>query len=259
MLKKKEEIEIEKTVEEGAPKWLETYGDMITLLLTFFVFLFAFSTLDVQKFRQIVISLQGTLGVLNAGERIFDPGDLPQPNPSRGEPVPSYSLATPIPQPGEPQDIGEKEMEIEEKEGEIIVRIPGWVLFDEGKAELKEEGKEKLRKLAPVIQYFGNKVTVVGYADWKPVTKPKKLGSWEIKDNWMLSAARAVSVVDFLMNEFDIKEDRFVVEAKGKTDPLPVERFKRKFKENWYEEWLKYNRRIDIIFRPQPTTIRRKT
>ncbi len=248
MRRKKAELEIEKTVEEGAPKWLETYGDMITLLMTFFVFLFAFSTLDVQKFRQIVISLQGTLGVLNAGERIFEPGDLPEPNPGRGEPISSFSLALPIPIPGKEegakQSLGEKNIEIEEKEGEVIVRIREAALFDEGKAELKEDGKETLRKLEPVIKYFRKEVTVVGYADPQVVTKPKKFGSWDIKDNWMLSAARAVSVVDFFVKELGLPEERFTVKAMGKVHLLKRE------KGESYEDWLKRNRRIDMIFRP---------
>jgi len=56
----KEDLEVK---EEGSP-WLLTYGDMVTLLLVFFVFIFAFSTIDVQRFREIAISLRGALGNL---------------------------------------------------------------------------------------------------------------------------------------------------------------------------------------------------
>lgn len=44
--------------------WLTTYGDMVTLLLTFFVFLYSFSTIDVQKFQKMIYSFQDAIGVL---------------------------------------------------------------------------------------------------------------------------------------------------------------------------------------------------
>jgi chemotaxis protein MotB len=51
----------------GAPEWMATYGDMVTLLLCFFVLLFSFATLDVQKFEAIAKSMTGSLGVLDSG------------------------------------------------------------------------------------------------------------------------------------------------------------------------------------------------
>ena len=49
----------------GAPAWMSTYGDMVTLLLCFFVLLFSFATLDVQKFEAIKQSMSGSLGILD--------------------------------------------------------------------------------------------------------------------------------------------------------------------------------------------------
>ena len=46
---------------------MNTYGDMVTLLLTFFIMLFAFSTLDAERFRAIMASFQGSLGILESG------------------------------------------------------------------------------------------------------------------------------------------------------------------------------------------------
>ena len=67
-----------KTAEEakkGAPEWMTTYGDMVTLLLCFFVLLFAFSEIDVQKLDAFIQSFQGAVGVLEAG-RTIEPSDL---------------------------------------------------------------------------------------------------------------------------------------------------------------------------------------
>ena len=54
----------------GSPAWMATYGDMVTLLLCFFVLLFALSTIDMQKFKIIMSSFQGSIGVLEAGKTI---------------------------------------------------------------------------------------------------------------------------------------------------------------------------------------------
>ncbi len=62
----------------GAPAWMATYGDLVTLLMCFFVLLFAFSTIDNKKFTQFMNSFQGGAGPFNAGtslvedEYIFD-------------------------------------------------------------------------------------------------------------------------------------------------------------------------------------------
>jgi len=61
----------------GAPGWMVSYADLTQLLLTFFILLFALSSIDAHKFRQAVISLQGALGVLPSGTGVLDVGDVP--------------------------------------------------------------------------------------------------------------------------------------------------------------------------------------
>ena len=54
----------------GAPAWTTTFADMTTLLLCFFVLLFSFSTVDIQKFQSMIQSFQGSLGILESGTLI---------------------------------------------------------------------------------------------------------------------------------------------------------------------------------------------
>jgi chemotaxis protein MotB len=66
---------------EGAPAWMNTYGDMVTLMLTFFVLLFSFSTINAKKWEALVQSFSGSTGVVAnaggaAGENVVDM-DLP--------------------------------------------------------------------------------------------------------------------------------------------------------------------------------------
>ena len=57
----------------GAPYWLTTYSDLVTLLLCFFVLLFSFSSVDAEKFREIMNSFQGGSGVLSGGTSLETP------------------------------------------------------------------------------------------------------------------------------------------------------------------------------------------
>jgi len=57
---------------KGAPLWMTTYGDMITLVLTFFILLYSYSSLDVLKWKQVVASVKGSLGVLQGGKTLDD-------------------------------------------------------------------------------------------------------------------------------------------------------------------------------------------
>ncbi len=68
MAKKKEEAK----APEGAPAWMATYSDLVTLLMCFFVLLFAFSNIDAKKFEAVMNSFQGGSGPLNGGTSITE-------------------------------------------------------------------------------------------------------------------------------------------------------------------------------------------
>ena len=63
----------------GSPAWMSTYGDMVTLLLTFFIMLYAMSDTNTEKMKQIAVSMRsytGSTGVLGGGEALIDNGNL---------------------------------------------------------------------------------------------------------------------------------------------------------------------------------------
>ena len=71
----------------GAPEWVVTFSDMMSLLLTFFILLLSFSTLDNRRVREVLGSLKGALGVLNQaeGRRDLNPIPFPVHNPATGK------------------------------------------------------------------------------------------------------------------------------------------------------------------------------
>ena len=100
--------------------------------------------------------------------------------------------------------------------GEMTVNIPGDVLFDAGRATLKDTSRSTLGKIVAAIKkdYAGKHVFVDGYTDSDPITKTK--GMWQ--DNLDLSAARARAVANFLTGQgLDTK----LVDARafGSTNP----------------------------------------
>jgi len=79
--------------------------------------------------------------------------------------------------------------------GTITVTLPNTILFASGKAELKSARNRDLDTITSVLssKYPGRKVDVVGHTDTDPIKK----SGW--KDNWELSAERALSVVRYLV------------------------------------------------------------
>ncbi len=61
-----------KSSPESSPAWMTTFGDMMTLLLVFFVLLYSFSVIDAEKFRGFISAFQQQLGVLDSGKTITD-------------------------------------------------------------------------------------------------------------------------------------------------------------------------------------------
>ena len=83
------------------------------------------------------------------------------------------------------------DVDVNAKAGTITVTLPEMILFDSGKAALKSSAKNNLADIVSVLneKYNGKLIDVIGHTDSDPIKK----SSW--KDNWELSAERALSVV----------------------------------------------------------------
>jgi chemotaxis protein MotB len=101
--------------------------------------------------------------------------------------------------------------------GTITVTLPNAILFDSGKAELKKTDISELDHIREVLQkkYPGKQIDVVGHTDTDPINKTKDL--W--KDNWDLSAQRALAVTRYLIAR-GIDDDKIRAVACGQTRPV---------------------------------------
>jgi chemotaxis protein MotB len=98
--------------------------------------------------------------------------------------------------PGEVTGFGSGyDVSVDASAGTITVTLPNAILFDPGKATLKKTTSVELNHSKSVLQqnYSGRQIAVVGHTDSDPIKKSK----W--KDNWELSAQRALSVVRYIV------------------------------------------------------------
>lgn len=109
--------------------------------------------------------------------------------------------------------------------GGIIVRVPGDVLFDAGKATLKDSAKQTLSRIAQVLnsKYAGRTIRVEGYTDTDPVRASAKL--W--KDNLELSGQRAMAVQRYLASQ-GLSASQMYSAAKGDTNPRATKQASRR-------------------------------
>ncbi len=99
--------------------------------------------------------------------------------------------------------------------GTVTVTLPNAILFDSGKAELKRATSRELDHIRSVLRdkYASNQVDVVGHTDTDPIKKSK----W--KDNWELSAQRALSVLRYLVKR-GIPKDMIQAVGCGESQPI---------------------------------------
>jgi len=127
-------------------------------------------------------------------------------------------------------------LEVVNFNGRLVIKLKANILFDPGKVKVREEGVAALRDVAAVLAQFSNRhFQVAGHTDDDPV---KHSG---FKDNWELSAMRAVAVVRVLQ-EAGVPPK--MLSAAGYSEFQPV-------KPNDSEENKKFNRRIEISIMPE--------
>lgn len=224
----------------GAPEWMTTYGDLVTLLLCFFVLLFSFSTIDAQKFQAIMQSVQGSLGALKGGKTVQETFLV-----NEEQSVEQLEELRELEDFKKLQELIENYLEQNGFQNEILVdleprglllRFKDNVLFDSGKADLKGNANETLFFLSDLLkqQEFKEKyIRIEGHTDSDPIINIRKYPT-----NWELSVTRASNVVRFLIEQAGLQPDRLSASGYSQYHPIaPNDTDGNKGK----------NRRVDIV------------
>lgn len=224
----------------GLPAWLATYGDLVTLLMCFFVLLFAFSSIDAQKFEAVMQSFQGSAGILSGGKSLSD-----GPMVFNGMPESQVSES---PQETEKLQMLKEQVEkylqqnnlqanvlVELDARGLLLRFKENVLFDSGKAVLKPGAVKILSFLGDILnkpEFAERYVRVEGHTDNIPIRTAI------FPSNWELSTGRAASVIRFYIENTQLKPARFSASGYGEYYPVA---------NNTTTEGRALNRRVDIV------------
>jgi len=247
-----EYIEIGADEEDGAsPGWLATYGDMMTLLLCFFVLLFAMSETQMYAFTQVVESLKSAIGkqqipeagtqeglvMINRDSKMSKPDAVDE---LGGLVVKELDAITSEVQEFIMKNSLEGQVKVNEDERGAVITISDMVLFAPGKAEFNEAGKELLLQISDMLRQFDYHVKVEGHTDSEPINSER------FKSNWELSTSRASAIV------------RFFIENRLPPDQLSAEGFAefRPVNTNETEVGRAQNRRVEIVY--ERSKVRRK-
>jgi len=232
---KKNKAHVEK---ENKERWLLTYADLITLLMIFFVVMYALSNVDAQKFRAIAETLNKALGG-GGGMALTNPGlNVVQP--------PSISATPPIAANEsqqlenivkELQDYLEKnglsaQVTVVSEERGVVLSFMDPVLFPLGSAELTPTALPIIQRVGQILLQTSNYIRVEGHTDDLPINNAR------YPSNWELSSARATRVVQELIREMGFPPRRLSATGYGEYRPRAP---------NDSEANRQLNRRVDIV------------
>jgi chemotaxis protein MotB len=127
------------------------------------------------------------------------------------------------------------DLEVAFRNGQMTLKLPSGVLFPSGGADLSDKGKKTLSRVTKVLaQLDKRRFLVAGHTDNVPIATE------QFKNNWYLSTARAVSVVEFMIAE-GFSADQLGAAGYADKDPVGSNKSKR---------GRQKNRRIEIILVP---------
>jgi chemotaxis protein MotB len=229
--------------EAGAPLWMCTFADLVTLLMCFFVLLFAMSSTQQESFKELVKSLKSALGVQQVPEAGTREGLI------------MHKVPTEEPKKEAVDELGgmvQKEIdEITSEVRELImfnqlagqvkvsgdelgatITISDVLLFPAGGAAMTKDGIDIIRKLVNILEQFSYHIKIAGHTDNIPIRTAK------YESNWELSASRACEVVRMLVEQ---GLDPTLLSAAGYAEYRPIAT-------NDTTSGRAQNRRVEIIY-----------
>jgi len=221
---------------KGSPAYMTTYGDMMTLLLTFFVLLLSFSSMREAKFRRAMGSLKGALGVLPHEQSVIKPERVPIPQLTNLQESEIEESIVRLEDILSDQQLREAvRLQISDRGMTITIDDP--VMFESGDAGLRPKAYPILTRIASLARGWPNTIRIEGHTDNDPIRTEK------FPSNWELSTARALSVLHFFQDDAGFDPIDLVAIGRGEFDPIAL---------NDTPENKTKNRRIEIHIEYDP-------
>jgi len=224
-------------------RWLVSYADFITLMFAFFVVMFAASQADRAKIKRIAEAVTDALehGASRPNSKAnqadfpgglrnlkLDPVPAPSSSPQAAELLPSLNyLNTQL-----RQEIASGKMRVTLEGRGLVVSLQQATFFPSGEDTIDPATYPSLEKVATAVRQLPNPVRFEGHTDAMPIHTAR------FRNNWDLSAARAIAVLALMTDRFRVPLQRLAVAGYAETIPVAA---------NDTEQGRSRNRRVDIV------------
>lgn len=237
-----DKVIIEEVKMGAIPAWMVTFSDLTTLLLTFFVLLLSMSSMDDKSLKSLFTNFTSASGILNFKTL----GEVYRPKDVMIDGIYDRLKDTMIiKRSDDPVDIpaDTDEIFVTESGGQVVLQnIEGGfklvfghkIMFESGKAEIKDEIKPILDEVAKFIKASYFQIYIDGHTDDLPINNE------EFPSNTILSLTRAYNVMRYLIEEGDVDTDILALGGYGEKHPIDA---------NDTQPGRERNRRVEMIFK----------
>jgi chemotaxis protein MotB len=194
-------------------RWVVSYLDVVTILLTFFVAAAARTLPPKTKPADPIVA--PTLNIVDA-------------RPVPKDPIAKDSIAKdPI-----EETLIRSGLSFRREQRGLVISLPQIVLFASGDDRIRAEAYPLIEQIAGVVRGIPNEIILIGHADSQPINNRR------FRNNWELSAARGLRLLEMLHARYDIDERRMSIASEGANRPAAS---------NDTAEGRAGNRRVEIV------------
>jgi chemotaxis protein MotB len=212
----------------GQDRWLLSYADFVTLLLAFFVTMYAVSKVDTAK----LVPAASSMKMAFEGRR-----NHTVPMPEGGSVVPPVPIDPLVPVQDSlrlqlDDDINDGRLELIRDSRGLVVSLPESATFSPASTEVTDGARELIARVAAIVQASGHPMRIEGHTDNVPIRTAR------FRSNWELSTARASTVIAFLIETLAYDPAQLSAAGYGEFHPrVPNDSVENRAR----------NRRVDIV------------
>ena len=238
----------------GTANWMNTFADLMNLLLCFFVLLFSMSSVDADKFEALVQSLEHSFSILPQGGSSIGDGQMVAAGVNQlqlldqfykeatnssseeegedneaEEDNPEQALKQEMAEAGlkESEEMAEQiekmleeqriadQVELDSNAQFVRLTLNGALLFDSGQSKIREDALPLVDKLSLILEnYNSSLIDIEGHTDNVPISNER------YENNDVLSAYRAFSVKDYVLGKTTLEAGKINATGCGEYNPV---------------------------------------